>query len=95
MTRVHKDGKWAKIIISQQDEEGKWGCFHSLSQPTSNPITTEQALKRLERLGYTIEDECIQKAVSYMNDCLAGKKEAREVDCTERVEGLLKMLIDD
>ena len=70
---MHKDVKWAKQIISLQDGEGKWGTFHSLSQPTDK-ITTEQALRRLERLGYTIEDECIQKAVSYMNDCLIGEK---------------------
>ena len=71
---MHKDVKWAKQIISLQDSEGKWGSFHTLSQPTAKYITTEQALRRLERLGYTIEDECIQKAVSYMNDCLIGKK---------------------
>ena len=53
---MHKDVKWAKQIISLQDREGKWRIFHSLSQPT-NTITTEQALRRLERLGYTIEDE--------------------------------------
>lgn len=72
---MHKDGKWAKQIIELQDSEGKWGIFHSMSQPTSfNNYTTEQALRRLEYLGCTIEDECIQKAVSYMNDCLIGKK---------------------
>ena len=72
---MHKDGKWAKQIIELQDNEGKWGIFHSMSQPTSTSnITTEQALRRLEQLGFTIEDECIQKAVSYMNDCLIGKK---------------------
>lgn len=71
---MHKDVKWAKEIISLQDSEGKWGIFHSLAQPTTKNITTEQALRRLERLGYTIEDECIQKAVSYMNDCLIGEK---------------------
>ena len=71
---MHKDGKWAKQIISLQDEEGKWGCFHSLSRLYNAPITTEQALRRLEYLGYTIEDECIQKAVRYMDDCLIGKK---------------------
>lgn len=72
---MHKDGKWAKQIIELQDSEGKWGIFHSMSQPTStNNFTTEQAPRRLERLGYTIDDECIQKAVSYMNDCLIGKK---------------------
>ena len=70
---MHRNGKWAKQIISLQDEEGKWGYFHSLSQFYDSPVTTEQALRRLERLGYTIEDECIQKAVSYMNDCLTGK----------------------
>ena len=70
---MHKDGKWAKQIIALQDEEGKWGCFHSLSQFYNSPITTEQALRRLEYLGYTIEDECIQKAVRYMNDCLIGE----------------------
>lgn len=72
---MHKDVKWAKQIIELQDNEGKWGIFHSMSQPTSmNNLTTEQALRRLERLGFTMEDECIQKAVSYMNDCLTGKK---------------------
>ena len=71
---MHKDGKWAKNIIAMQESDGKWGCFHSLSQFYDSPITTEQALRRLERLGYTIEDECIQKAVEYMNDCLTGQK---------------------
>lgn len=70
---MHKDGKWAKQIIALQERDGKWGCFHSLSQFYDAPVTTEQALRRLEYLGYTIEDECIQKAVSYMNDCLVGK----------------------
>ena len=71
---MHKGGKWAKQIISLQDEDGKWGCFHTLSQFYGAPMTTEQALRRLERLGYTIEDECIKKAVCYMDDCLAGRK---------------------
>lgn len=70
---MHKGGKWAKQIISLQESDGKWGWFHSLSQFYDAPVTTEQALRRLECLGYTIEDECIQKAVSYMNDCLIGK----------------------
>ena len=70
---MHKDGKWAKSIIALQEPDGKWGWFHSLSQFYDAPITTEQALRRLERLGYTIEDECIQKAVMYMDDCLVGK----------------------
>lgn len=70
---MHKDGKWAKQIIALQESDGKWGCFHSLSQFYDAPVTTEQALRRLECLGYTIEDECIQKAVSYMSGCLVGK----------------------
>lgn len=71
---MHKDGKWAKQLIALQESDGKWGMFHSLSQFYNAPVTTEQALGRLERLGYTIEDECIQKAVQYMDDCLSGKK---------------------
>lgn len=64
----------ARQIIEWQDEEGKWGDFHSLAVPGNSHITTEQALRRLEKLGYTMEDECIQKAVQYMNDCLVRKK---------------------
>lgn len=72
---MHTDTKWARKIISLQDEDGKWGYFHSLSQLSNAPMTTEQALRRLKYLGFTIEDECIQKAVEYMNDCLTGRKE--------------------
>ena len=43
--------------------DGKWGWFHSLSQFYGSPLTTEQAFRRLERLGYTLEDACNQKAV--------------------------------
>lgn len=70
---MHKSGKWAKQLLALQEPDGKWGCFHSLSQFCASPITTEQALRRLERLGFTMEDECIQRAVSYMDDCLTGK----------------------
>jgi hypothetical protein len=71
---MHKDGKWARQLLSMQLENGSWGGFHGLSQPSGASVTTEQALRRLERLGYTIEDDCIQKAVSYLNDCLTGKQ---------------------
>jgi len=70
---MYKNGKWATAIIALQDDEGKWGQFHSMSRPSDRPITTEQALRRLERLGFTFEDACIQKAVAYMNECLNGK----------------------
>ena len=70
----YKDGKWAKKIIELQHDDGSWGYFHSLSNPSpKQPITTEQALRRLEILGFTIEDKPIKKAVKYMNDCLVGK----------------------
>lgn len=72
---MFKDGKWAKAVISLQKPDGSWGFFHTLSEPNKAPMTTEQALRRLSVLGYTIEDECIAKAVDYMNDCLTGKKE--------------------
>ncbi len=72
---MHKDGKWAKMVLALQEPDGKWGCFHSLSQFYGAPMTTEQALRRLERLGFTQEDPCIQKALSYMNDCLTGKSQ--------------------
>jgi hypothetical protein len=70
----YKDGKWAKKIISLQHEDGSWGYFHSLSNPSpQQPMTTEQALRRLEILGFTIDDKPIKKAVKYMNNCLVGK----------------------
>ena len=70
-----KDGKWAKEIIDLQHQDGSWGYFHTLSKPTSKqPLTTEQALRRLEILGYTINDTPIQKAVKYLQNCLIGKE---------------------
>lgn len=72
---IYKDGRWAKEIISQQQSDGSWGEFHSLSLPVSGKkITTEQAVGRLLLLGYTKEDEVIEKALSYMHDCLASVK---------------------
>ena len=71
---MHKDGKWAQKLIAAQDPEGKWGQFHSMASSPGSKISTEMALNRLERLGFTIGDECIQKAVGYMTDCLAGRK---------------------
>ena len=72
---MYKESKWATEIISLQNEIGSWGYFHTLSEPDKRPITTEQALRRLSILGYTIEDKPIQKAVDYMDDCLTGKKQ--------------------
>ncbi|MDR1803823.1 MAG: hypothetical protein LBQ94_09480 [Treponema sp.] len=73
---THKDGKWAKKILDLQLDDGSWGYFHSLSTLTPGrfpSMTTEQALRRLEILGYTIDDKPVRKAVGYMNDCLMKK----------------------
>jgi hypothetical protein len=72
---MYKESKWAKEILSLQHKNGAWGYFHTLAKPDKNPITTEQALRRLSILGYTIEDEPIQRAVEYLNDCLLGEKQ--------------------
>jgi hypothetical protein len=72
----YKNGKWAKKILELQLDDGSWGYFHSLSTLTPGrfpSMTTEQALRRLEILGYTIDDKPVKKAVKYMNDCLTGK----------------------
>jgi hypothetical protein len=71
----YKNSKWASEILNLQREDGSWGYFHTLSEPGKTPITTEQALRRLYILGYSIADEPIQKSVAYMNDCLLGKKQ--------------------
>lgn len=70
---MYKDSKWAAEIISAQDEEGKWGWFHTLSQFYPSSITTEQALRRLYNLGFRKEDECVKKALCYMDRCLKGE----------------------
>jgi hypothetical protein len=68
------NSKWALELVDLQREDGSWGYFHTLSNPSKRyPITTEQALRRLEVLGYTIDDHPIRKAVSYMHDCLTGR----------------------
>ena len=71
----YKDGKWAKKILELQNKDGSWGFFHTLSKPTSKqPMTTEQALRRLEILGFSINDIPIQKTVKYLHNCLIGKE---------------------
>ena len=73
---THKDGILAKKIIELQNNDGTWGpSFHSLAQPNpKSPLTTEQALRRLKSLGFTIEDEPIRKAVDCMTACLRGDR---------------------
>lgn len=70
---TYKTGKWARQLILLQHEDGKWGTFHSMSQFYDAPITTEQALRRLENLGFTEHDPVIRRALTYMENCLAGR----------------------
>ena len=77
----YKNGKWAKEIIQLQLNDGSWGNFHSLSPSLKQSISTEQALRRLRILGYTIEDKPIKKAINYLDNCLAGK-----INIPDRVE---------
>jgi hypothetical protein len=68
---INCDYKWVKQILDLQHEDGSWGCFHSLSNPTKeHSITTEQALRRLYVLGLTKGDEPIKRAIAYMEWCL-------------------------
>ena len=71
---LYKNTKHAQKICSLQDSEGTWGYFHTHFSDSPSPYTTESALRRLELLGFTIEDDCIQRAVTYMSDCLSGVK---------------------
>ena len=66
----YKNGKWANKIISMQHPDGSCGCFRTLRGDSDTPMTTEMALLRLELLGYTAEDKCIKKAISYMETLL-------------------------
>jgi len=72
---MYKDNNSAREIIEMQEEDGSWGIFHTLSEPNKNPLTTEQALRRLQVLGFDINDKCIRKSVDYMTACLIGDKE--------------------
>jgi len=68
----YKSGKWATKIIDLQKDDGSWGYFHTLAMPDSGKaIATEQAINRLRRLGFTKNDEPIQKVLAYMHNCLA------------------------
>lgn len=72
----YKNSKDAAHIISLQNEDGTWGqMFHSLSLPNKkNELTTEQALRRLMILGFTIDDAPVRKAVDCMTACLRGER---------------------
>ena len=62
------DNKCVRQIVELQHEDGSWGCFHTLSQPTkAQPMTTEQALRRLRILGLTKDDEPIARTIVVLN----------------------------
>ena len=69
----YKNGKWAKKLLDMQLDDGSWGYFHTLYSDSKLPITTEQALRRLEILGFTSDDRPIKNVLKYMHNCLIGK----------------------
>lgn len=72
----YRSGTIARQIIELQKEDGTWGNeFHSLAMPTNRtPLTTEQALRRLKCLGFTLDDAPIRKTVDCMVSCLRGER---------------------
>lgn len=72
MNNDYPSEKWIQQIVGLQHTDGSWGHFHTLSQPTrEQPMTTEQALRRLRILGLTKDDEPICRTICYMEDHLA------------------------
>lgn len=70
----YKSSVWAKKIISLQTSSGNWGYFHTLSTSSKvNKITTEQALRRLQILGFTENDKVINRSLKYLHNCLCHK----------------------
>lgn len=71
----HRSGKWAASILAAQHPDGTWGnMFHSMAQPTRAPLSTEQALRRLHVLGFTIADAPIRRCLDTMAACLRGER---------------------
>ena len=68
----YKKSIWAEQILALQQSDGSWGHFHTLSRPVKEqPITTEQAMRRLRVLGFSKEDEPIRRVMCYMEAKLA------------------------
>ncbi len=65
------NNKWINQIIKLQKSDGSWGNFHTLGKPIKGqPISTEQALRRLWVLGLTDKDEPINHSLQYMKHVL-------------------------
>lgn len=72
---MFKETRWAREIVAQQGEDGLWGYFHTLSAPVAGvPLTTEQALRRLEILGFSADDPPVARALGAMRACLRGER---------------------
>lgn len=73
---AHRDllrSGWVQKILAQQQDDGGWGYFHSLSSAQKGRWTTEQALRRLLALGLSPADAPIKKAIRYLERALEGK----------------------
>ncbi|HWQ57744.1 MAG TPA: hypothetical protein VN540_01900 [Clostridia bacterium] len=71
---AYKNGRWVQEILALQHADGSWGHFHSLGGPISErSMTTEQALRRLQILGFTRDDPAVARALNYLHACLAGE----------------------
>lgn len=79
----YRGGRHAARLCALQKDDGGWGCFHTLRAQSGDVITTEAALGRLERLGFTEKDGCIQRALSHMERLLQTGQlpEGREKGC--------------
>lgn len=76
-----RGGRWARELLALQNPDGTWGTqFHTLSgvDRRKGLVTTEQALRRLKVLGFTLEDEPIRRAVDCMAACLRGERKIDE-----------------
>lgn len=72
------ESKWVNDIIKYQLEDGSWGQFHSMSEFSQSPITTERALRRLLILGLDKNDQPIQNSLGYMEKYLLGQLDLRD-----------------
>lgn len=72
----HRSGRWAQVLLASQQPDGTWPnwCFHSMAEPGKAPLCTEQALRRLHTLGFTLADEPVRRIVSTMAACLRGER---------------------